>query len=77
MSDLENMAMKIFNAYEDFYLDREKSKIFEELFDRYLTAVDEDGKTEPYEALVSLGHKHPEDFEKMVITLKNQSLLPD
>lgn len=77
MGDLENMAMKIFNAYEDFALDKEKMGIFEDLFDRYLTVVDVDGKAEPYDALVSLGRQHPEDFEKMVKTLKDQSLLPD
>jgi len=72
---IEEMAMKIFNAFEDFYLDKDKRKIFEDLFDKYLTVVDTTGQTEPYDAIVSLGYKHPADYEKMVKALKDQALI--
>ena len=74
---IEDMAMKIFNAFEDFYLDKDKREIFEELFDKYLTVVDTTGQTEPYEAIVSLGYKHPDMYEKMVAALKAQALISD
>jgi hypothetical protein len=75
MSELEDMAMKIFNAYEDICLDKEKCKIFEELFDRFLTAVDKDGKAEPYDLIVQLGLLHPAEYDQMVKILKDQSLI--
>ena len=75
MGEIENLAEKIFNAYDDNYPDEDKRKIFEETFDKYLTAVDLDGKTEPYEAMVTLGYRHRADFDKMVKTLKDHSLI--
>lgn len=77
MGEIENMAMKIFNAYEDFYLDKDKRKIFEGFFDKYLTIVDVDGKTEPYDAIVLLGLYHRSEFDQMVKVLKDNSLIPD
>jgi hypothetical protein len=38
MGEIEDMAMKIFNAYEDVFYEKDKKKIFENLFDRYLTS---------------------------------------
>jgi hypothetical protein len=75
MGEIEDTAMKIFNAYEDHYLDKEKRKIFEDLFDRYLTVVDTTGQTEPYDAIVKLGHRHRLEFDKMVKSLKDHSLI--
>lgn len=77
MKEIADMAMKIFNAYEDYYLDRDKAKIFETLFDKYLTIVNEDGKTEPYDAIVWLGINHRPDFDEMVKVLKDHSLITD
>jgi hypothetical protein len=77
MKEIADMAMKIFNAYEDHYLDKDKSKIFETLFDKYLTIVNEDGKTEPYDAIVWLGTNHRSDFDQMVKVLKDHSLITD
>ena len=76
-TSIEDMAMKIFNAFEDFYLDKDKRKIFEDLFDKYLTVVDTTGQTETYDAIVSLGYRHRADFDRMVKTLKDQSLISD
>jgi len=75
MGDIENMAMKIFHAYEDYYLEKDKRKVFEDLFDRYLTAVDMDGRAEPYDAMVTLGHKHRDDFDAMVKILRERALI--
>ncbi|MBM4146188.1 MAG: hypothetical protein FJ240_07940 [Nitrospira sp.] len=77
MKEIADMAMKIFNAYEDYYLDRDKAKIFETLFDKYLTIVNEDGKTEPYDAIVWLAINHRPDFDEMVKVLKDHSLITD
>ena len=77
MKEISDMAMKIFNAYEDYYLDKDKCKIFETLFDKYLTVVDEDGKTETYEAIVLLGINHRPEFDQMVKVLKDNSLITD
>ncbi len=74
---IEDTAMKIFNAYEDFYLDKDRRKIFEDLFDKYLSIVDTTGHTETYDALVLLGTYHRTMFDQMVKILKDHSLLPD
>lgn len=76
MSEIQDMAMKIFNAFEDFYLDKDK-KIFNELFDRYLSIVDVDGRMDTYDAIVSLGIYHRSEFDQMVKVLKEHSLIPD
>lgn len=75
MGEIENVAMKIFHAYEDYYLDKDKRKIFEDLFDRYLTVVDLDGKSEPYDVIVALGFKYQADFDAMVRTLRDHALI--
>jgi len=77
MKEIADMAMKIFNAYEDYYLDKDKSKIFETLFDKYLTIVNKDGKTEPYDAIIWLGINHRPEFDQMVKVLKDHSLITD
>lgn len=77
MKEIADMAMKIFNAYEDYYLDRDKSKIFETLFDKYLMVINKDGKTEPYDAIVWLGINHRPEFDEMVKVLKDHSLITD
>jgi len=75
--EIKNMAMKIFNAYEDFYLDKDKRIIFDDLFDKYLTLVDMDRFMDTYDAIVSLGLTHRFEYDLMVKTLKDQSLISD
>ena len=75
MRDIEDMAMKIFNAYEDVFYEKEKNKIFENLFDKYLTIADPVGTMEPYDAIVSLGHSHRLEFDQLVKALKDHSLI--
>ncbi len=77
MGEIEDMAMKIFNAYEDFYLNKDKRKIFEDLFDKFLSTVDINEKMEPYDVIVALGISHRSEFDQMVKSLKDQSLIPD
>jgi flavin reductase (DIM6/NTAB) family NADH-FMN oxidoreductase RutF len=76
MEDVKDIAMKIYNAYEDFYLDKEKRKIFEDLFDKYLTMVDSYGTMDVYEAVIALSSQYGLEFEKMVSALRENSLLP-
>jgi hypothetical protein len=77
MGQIEDIALKIYHAYEDFYLDKEKRKIFEDLFDRYLTKVDTYGTMDVYEATTALGLNYRLEFDQMVKTLKDHSLLPE
>jgi hypothetical protein len=76
MGEIENVAMRIFNAYEDYYLDEERRKIFEELFDKFLAPVDAEGKAEPYEVMLLLGERSRSDFDRMVKILRDHSLIP-
>jgi hypothetical protein len=75
MGEIEDMAMKIFNAYEDVFYEKEKNKIFESLFDKYLTIADTVGTMEPYDAIVCLGHRHRLEFDQLVKALKDHSLI--
>ena len=77
MEDVKNMAMQVFHSYEDYYLDKEKRKIFEELFDRYLAKVDDSGTMEIYDAALKLAQQSRSDFDSMIKTLKARSLLPE
>ncbi len=76
MDDVKKIAMTLYHSYEDHYLDKEKRKIFEDLFDRYLTKVDTLGTLEVYDAAVKLAEQYPGDFEALIKTLREHSLLP-
>ncbi len=75
MGEIEDMAMKIFNAYEDVFYEKNKRKIFENLFNRYLNIVDTLGTMHLYDAIVSLGNRHRLEFDQMVKELKGNSLI--
>ena len=77
MEDIKKIAMKIFHSYEDFYLDKENRKIFEDLFDKYLVKVDSTGKMEIYDAVIKLAGQYRDDYDQMVKALKEHSLLPE
>jgi len=77
MEDIKKIAMKIFHSYEDFYLDKENRKIFEDLFDKYLLKVDSTGKMEIYDAVIKLAGQYRDDYDQMVKALKEHSLLPE
>jgi hypothetical protein len=77
MEDINIIAMKIYHSYEDAYLDKEKRKIFEDLFDKYLTKVDTTGTIEIYDAVIKLASQYRDDYDHMVKTLKEHGLLPE
>jgi hypothetical protein len=77
MEDIKKIAMKIFHSYEDFYLDKENRKIFEDLFDKYLMKVDSTGKMEIYDAVIKLAGQYRDDYDQMVKAIKEHSLLPE
>ena len=77
MEDIKKVAMEIFHSYEDSYLDKERRKIFEDLFDKYLTKVDTTGTMEIYDAVLKLEHEYRGDFDSMIKTLKEHSLLAE
>lgn len=77
MEEIKNIAMKIFHSYEDCYLDKEKRRIFEDLFDRYLSKVDTVGTMEVYDAVIALAAQYESDYDHMLKTLKEHSLLPE
>jgi hypothetical protein len=77
MEGIKKVAMEIFHSYEDSYLDKERRKIFEDLFDKYLTKVDSTGTMEIYDAVLKLEHQYRSDFDSMIKTLKEHSLLAE
>ncbi len=77
MEETKNIAMKIFHAYEDSYLDKEKRKLFETLFDTYLSRVDHSGTMEVYDAVIALAQQYPNDFDDMLRRMKESALFPE
>ncbi|MBI5740757.1 MAG: hypothetical protein HZA16_08545 [Nitrospirae bacterium] len=76
--DVEKVALiaqKISFAFEDQYADVAKRNLFVALFDRYLNPVDPDGSMETYDAVIALGRKEPEEFERMLKEMKDKSLI--
>jgi len=70
-------AQKITFAFEDLYGDKEKRAIFGALFNRYLSEVDPSGVMDPYDAIVSLGRKAPDEFDQMVTEMQEMKLISD
>ncbi len=70
-------AQKISFAYEDLFGDNDKRKIFEAIFGRFLNPVDPGGAMEPYDAMVALWRKNPDNFNLMVSELEKSSLMKD
>jgi hypothetical protein len=78
--DVEKVALiaqKISFAFEDQFSDEQKRKLFFALFDRYLTPVDPEGSMDTYDAIIQLGRKEPEEFNRMVEEMKEKSLITD
>jgi hypothetical protein len=78
--DVEKVALiaqKISFAFEDHFSDEQKRKLFFALFDRYLSSVDPDGSMETYDAIIQLGRKEPEEFDRMVKEMKDKALISD
>lgn len=75
MPEVEDLAFKIAAAFEDNYFAPAKRNAFNAVFNRYLPIVDPAAAMEPYEAIVELGYKHREEFDRMVQDLKDLSLI--
>jgi hypothetical protein len=77
MEKITTFAMKVMNCYEDSYLDKEKRKAFEDLFDKYLTSMDMEGSLDVYDMILVLAKNHRREFERMMEEMRVHSLLPD
>jgi hypothetical protein len=77
MGDIEDMAMKVVNAYEDLYFEKEKRSTFESILSRYIPMVDPEGDMDLYGATVALGRQHPPEFGQMFRALKDRALVAE
>lgn len=75
MEKITATAQKITFAFEDFYGDKKKRSLFDALFNKYLSDVDPAGVMEPYDAIVSLGRKSPDEFDQMVREMLEMDLI--
>jgi hypothetical protein len=76
--DLEKVALiaqTITWAFEDQFFEKDKRRMFQLIFERYLNPVDPAGELEPYDAIIKLGRKSPDDFNKMVKELRDKGLI--
>lgn len=71
------IAQKISFAFEDLYQDESKQKMFYTFFDRYLLPLDPGGRMDPYDAIIALWRINPEEFEQMIMEMKEKKLVPD
>ena len=74
--EISKIAQEISFAYEDLYHDMSKRKIFHTLFDKYLSPMDPGGNVHPYDAIIMLGRKEPAEFDRMVMELRENKLIP-
>jgi hypothetical protein len=72
MESIEDLAMKVVNAYEDLFFTAEKKSLFDAVLDRYLSGPD---SPDLYDTLVAFGYERRAEFDEIVRTLKDQSLL--
>lgn len=75
MASIENTAMKITQAFEDDYFNKERREMYNVIFTRYLSMVEFEGP-DPYEAIISLGRSYPYEFGQMVRAFEDQGLIP-
>ncbi len=75
MAEIEDTAFKIIAAFEDLYFEAGKRDVFISLFNRFLPLADPGGEMEQYDAIVELGYRHREEFDRMVKELRGRSLI--
>lgn len=73
--EIEDLAYKIYTAYEDSYFIEEKRKLFDAIFNIYLPMADPTDTMEPYDAIVELGYRFRPEFDEMVKKLKELFLI--
>jgi hypothetical protein len=77
MSDIEDISLKVFHAFEDLYFEKDKGKIFDDIFERYFSIVEIDRYMDVYDVLVSLGINHRTQFDEMVKEFISHSIIDD
>ena len=77
MSDTENLPMKIFHAFEDLYFEKDKGKLFDKIFSKYIVLVDHDHHMDLYDVLVLIRKEHRLKFDEMVKELRENKLIKD
>jgi len=68
------IVQKIIFAFEDSYHDREQRDLFYMFFKRYAMRVDPEGDMEPYDALILLWRKYPDEFAHMREEMKDKGI---
>jgi hypothetical protein len=64
MEEAGRLAQEISFAFEDWYHDKDKMRIFHALFNRYLLPVDPGEQMEPYDAIITLWRKNRSEFRE-------------
>ena len=70
------IAQEISFAFEDDFHDQKMRKLYNMIFNKYLSEVDAGVMTDPYDAIISLGRSKPEEFEAFLKELKEKKLIP-
>jgi hypothetical protein len=69
------IAQEISFAFEDHFNDVEKRNLFDALFNKYFSIVDPPGALVPYDAIVLLARKNPDEYEKMLKEMRDANLI--
>ncbi len=75
LDKISTIAQTISFAFEDLFFDENRKNQFVAYFERYLEPVDPGGRMEPYDAIIQLGRKSPETFDRMVNEMKEAGLI--
>jgi len=75
MSDIANLPLKIFHSFEDLYFEKDKGKLFDKIFSKYIVLVDIDPHMDLYDVLVVLSKEHRLKFDEMVNELRENALI--
>jgi hypothetical protein len=74
---IAQIAQQIVFAFEDFFHDKSKRSMFNEIFNKYLSQVDTRGNMNPYEAILELSRNNFAEYEQMVKEMKDKDLISD
>jgi hypothetical protein len=69
------IAQEISFAFEDHFNDVENRNLFDALFVKYLSKVDPSGAMIPYDAIMLLARKNPEEYEQMLKEMREANLI--
>ena len=69
------IAQTIGFAFEDLFSDENKKNQFVAFFEKYLSPIDPGGSMEPYDAIIRLGRKKPQEFARMVKEMEEAGLI--